>query len=366
MKVICTQENLKTGLVSVGRIISSSVSLPILSNVLLKTENGLLKISSTNLEIAVTTYVRCKVEEEGVVTVACKTLSDLVGSLPNKNITLETKETELSVETENYHTTIKTLPAEEFPLIPEVENVKNFSLSSQELKQALTQVVFAVSTNQTQPEISGVLFKTEGGVLKIAATDRYRLAEKKLNLSENPNLPHSLILPQKTIIELSRNIGTQEGQVQIAVNETQISFTLNNTQIVSRLIDGEYPPYEQIIPSEFTTTITTNRQALVNGLRAGGVFSQNNASVKVEYDSSAQALVLHTESGELGKSVVELPSRVEGQNGGLMVNFHYLLECLANLTAENVVIKVTNDSSPSLLTPENNDSYLYLVMPIKN
>jgi len=366
MKVICTQENLKTGMLSVGRIISSSVSLPILSNVLLKTENGLLKISSTNLEIAVTTYVRCKVEEEGSVTVGCKTLTDLVGSLPNKNICLETRENNVLLEAENYHTSIKTLPADEFPLIPEVENSKNFSFSGQELKQALTQVVFAVSTNQTQPEISGVLFKTEGSILKIAATDRYRLAEKKLKLSESLNLPHNLILPQKTIIELSRNIGNQDGQVQAAVNETQISFTLNNTQIVSRLIDGEYPPYEQIIPSEFTTTVITNRQALINGLRAGGVFSQNNSSVKIEYNNDSQALVLHAESGELGKSVVDIPSQVEGEKGSLVVNFHYLLECLANLDSENVVMRITSDSSPSLLSPEGDNSYLYLVMPIKS
>lgn len=366
MKVICTQENLRAGLMSVGRIISSNLSLPILSNVLLKTENGMLKISSTNLEIAVTTYVRCKVEKEGSVTVNCKTLNDLVNSLPNKNINLESRGSEISLETENYHTAIKTLPADEFPLIPEVENIKSFNLSAPELKTALNQVVFAVSTNQTQPEISGVLFKNENKALKIVATDRYRLAEKKLSLQDSLNLPHNLILPQKTIIELLRHIGNQEGQIQVAVNETQISFTFNNTQIVSRLIDGEYPPYEQIIPSDFTATVVTNRLALINGLRAGGVFSQNNASVKIEYSSENQFLVLSTESGELGKSVIELPSRVEGKPGGLLLNFHYLLECLVTLSTENVILKITNDSAASLLMPEGDETYLYLVMPIKN
>src|SRR5579864_7888209 len=116
MKIICTQENLKSGLATVGRIISSTNTLPILNNVLVKTENGLLKISSTNLEIAITTHIRCKVEEEGEVTVVCKTITDLVNTLPNKNITLEVKNNQLSVETENYHTSVKTLPAEEFPL----------------------------------------------------------------------------------------------------------------------------------------------------------------------------------------------------------------------------------------------------------
>ena len=326
----------------------------------------MLKISSTNLEVAVTTLVRCKVEEEGSVTIVCKTITDLVNSLPNKNVSLETKNGEVSVEAENYHTTIKTLPAEEFPLIPEVENEKTLNLDAQEFKKAINQVGFAVSTNQTQPEISGILFKIENNQMKIVATDRYRLAEKKTTFKGEPNLNYNLIIPHKTVLELSRIIANQSGNIQVALNETQISFIFNNTQIISRLIDGEYPPYEQIIPSEFTANITTERLALLNALRAGGVFSQNNNSVKIDYKTENQALVLTSESGELGKSVIELSSVVEGGSGSVVVNFHYLLDCLVNLEATNVVLKITNDSSPSLLTPQGDESYLYLVMPIKS
>ncbi len=366
MKVICTQENFKNGLLTVGRIISSSSTLPILNNVLIKTENGLLKISSTNLEIAITTHIRCKVEKEGEITVVCKTITELVNTLPNKNITLELKDSQLLIETENYHTSIKTLPAEEFPLIPSIESSEVVKIDSMELKNSIDQVVFAASTNQTQPEIAGVLVSIENNALKIVATDRYRLAEKKLNFKGKAALAQSVIVPQKTTIELSRIIGSQKGEVVISINDTQISFVFNDTVIISRLIDGQYPDYEQIIPSGFLTTIVTEKQALVNALRAGGIFSQGTNSVRLEYNNEKQILTLASESGELGKSVVELPSSVKGEPGQIIVNYHYVLDCLSSIDSANVIIKIVDDSSASLIVPESDESYMYLVMPIKS
>jgi len=366
MKIVCTQENLKQGLATVGRIISSSNTLPILNNILIKTENGQLKISSTNLEIAITTHVRCKVEEEGEITVASKTIIDLVNNLPNKNITLQSAHNEVEVETENYHTSIKTLPAEEFPLIPQMENENIISLDSQELKNALNQVVFAVSTNQTQPEISGILFKLEGETLKVTATDRYRLAEKKIALKEKFLTPREVILPQKTAVELSRIIGSQKGVVEISFNETQTSLCFNETQIISRLIDGQYPPYEQIIPTSFNSRVFTEKQPLINALRAGAIFSQGTNSVKLEYDSEKQVLILVSESAELGKSVVDLPSKVEGPSGSVVLNHHYILDCLSNIETAGVEMKIIDDSAATLILPEGKNDYIYLVMPIKS
>jgi len=319
MKLICTQENLKSGLLATGRIISPSNTLPILNNILLKTENGLLKVASTNLEVAVSTHIRCKVEEEGEITVFSKTIIDLVNNLPNKNITLFTEGSEMHIETENYHTSIKTLPADEFPLIPEVEG-KKIEVSAQELKNSINQVVFAVSTNQTQPEISGVLFNIEGKYITLTGTDRYRLAEKKLELSKDSGLNEQLIVPQKTILELSRVIGASEENVEIVINPNQISFFVNNTQIISRLVDGQYPPYKEIIPDNFNTVIHTQKSSLVNALKAGSIFSQGNNSVKLDYMQDHQLLTITSESQDLGKSVVDIPSHVEGGTGELILN----------------------------------------------
>ncbi len=365
MKIICTQENLKAGLAMVGRIISPNNTLPILNNILIKTENGLLNISSTNLEVAISTYVRCKIEEEGGITVFSKTISELINNLPNKNISLESKESELIIEAENYHTKIKTLPIEEFPIIPEVENREKITIPSQELKNAISQVVFAVSTNQTQPEISGVFLNIEDKTITLTATDRYRLAEKKIQLSKSfPS--QQVIVPQKTILELSRIIGTQADDVEMSISDNQILFYINNTQIISRLIDGQYPDYKQIIPTEFLTTIHTKKQDFVNSLKAGSIFSQGSNSIKFNYDSEKQILTVTSESSDLGKSTVELPSNIEGEGGVLMVNYKYILDCLSNIESDNVIIKIINDNSPSILIPEGKNDYMYLVMPIKS
>lgn len=366
MKVICTQENLKFGLVTVGRIISSSNTLPILSNLLIKTEDGVLKISSTNLEIAITTQLRCKVEEDGQITVVGKTMNDLITNLPNKNIILESLGNELKIETDNYHTSIKTLPAEEFPLIPKVETGRSLSLDAMELKTSLDQVVFAASINQTQPEISGVLFSQEAGLLKIVATDRYRLAEKKLKLKENQEILHESIIPQKTILELSRIIGNQKGLVQVTFNETQAAFIFNNTEIISRLIDGQYPDYKQIIPSSFTTTVVAEKSALVSALRAVGVFSQSSNSVRFNFSQSKQFLILSAESSDLGRSEVEVAAKIEGVDTSVILNNHYVLDCLSGINSGNVVMKIIDDNSPSLILPEEKNDYIYLVMPIKS
>lgn len=349
-----------------GRIISSNTTLPILNNILIRAQNGQLEISSTNLEIAITTHVRCKIEENGEVTVTSKTFTDLVNNLPNKNISIQTINNQIEVEAENYHTSIKTLPAEEFPLIPVVESKQRFSVDSQLLKQGIDQVVFAAATNQTQPEITGVLVSVEGGLLKLVATDRYRLAEKKIELSSKGLAVNEFIVPQKTISELSRVVGGQKGEVEIVVSETQVSFSFNDTLIVSRLVDGQYPDYKQIIPTDFTTTVTVERQALVGALKATSIFSQSTNSVKFEYSKAKQQLTINTESQELGKSLVDIGCKVEGGDGSLILNHHYVAGCLSSINSDNVIIKILNDNSPSLILPEGDGSYLYLVMPIKS
>ena len=366
MKIVCTQENLKSGLMTVGRIISSTNTLPILNNILLKTDSGVLKISSTNLEIAITTSVRCKIEEPGEVTVSSKTFVDLVNNLPNKNIVLESKGSEMLIDAENYHTKLKTLPAEEFPLIPQVENKNSISCDAQELKNSIDQVVFAASTNQTQPEISGILFAKDGQELRVVATDRYRLAEKKLVLSNSETDSHSVILPQKTTLEASRIIGNQKGNVEMIFSETQAAITFNDTQIISRLVDGQYPDYKQIIPTNFLCTSVVDKSQFVSALKAASVFGQSSNSVQVELSSEKQLLVLSSSSSDLGDSSVELSAKITGTGTSLILNYHYLLDCLSSIDSENVVFKTIDDNSPSLLLPETKNDYIYLVMPIKS
>jgi DNA polymerase III subunit beta len=364
MNIVCTQENLKNGLMVVGRVIGTSSTLPILNNILLRTEEGQLKLSATNLELAVTTVVRCKIEEEGAGCVPAKIVNELVGALPATNITLVTVDAELLVTADHYTSKVKTLPTEEFPLIPVVERTYVVALPGQVLKQGLEQVLFAVSTSQTQPEISGVLLSLRDRVLTFVATDRYRLAEKRLQLPRAEGLK-DVIIPAKTAQELVRIIGNYDHVVEVVLGETQIAVTVGDTTLVSRLVDGQYPDYEQIIPTEFTTQIVVPTAALVNAVKASAIFSRSNQSITMEYQQATQRIVIFAVSHEVGESRIEVPAVIEGSSGTIICNYRYLLEALAGRKEERVRIQIMNDTAPVLLGPDGDAEYRYLVMPIK-
>lgn len=366
LKVICTQENLKNGLQVASRVISSSNTLPILSNVLLKTENGLLKISSTNLEIAISTTIRCKVEVEGEVCAPAKILTDLINSLPNQNITLEQKGFDLHITTDHYNTTIKTLPSEDFPIIPQTQNPKFLEFSSYELKQILDKVVFAAAQSETQPEISGVYFSQKSATAKFVATDRYRLSEQKVKLN-SANEDREAIIPQKAVAELSRILANQKDGVEIAFSDNQFLATVGETQVVSRLIDGQFPNYEEIIPTTFNTLIVTDRAELASALKTSGIFSRSTNSVKLQYLGDDGKIKISSISQDLGDSEVDLPSEVSGEvlEGEIIFNHRYILEALNVMTEEKVVIQIVNDSTAVILKGQGNESLTCLVMPIK-
>jgi len=363
MKIICTQENLKYGLLAVSRIISNSNTLPILNNVLLKTENGLLNLSATNLELGITTTVRCKIEQEGSVCLPAKTITDLVNNLPSTNITIDSNQTEAVITTEHYDTKIKTLPSDEFPSIPVVENGQTLSLDAATLKQALDSVVFAASTSETQPEISGVLL-TQNDKIKLVATDRYRLAEKVIT---GPSGNHkSIIIPHKTAVELSRLLSNQTGSAEVVVTDNQVAITCGDVLLVSRLIDGQYPDYQQIIPENFSATISVAKQELINALKTSGIFSRNTGSVIMKYGAENQSMQINATSSDIGESSVELNAEVSGQTGSVILNYRYILDALSAMVSDTVVVKVADESSPVIFQPQGDNSYIYLVMPIKS
>lgn len=364
MKVICTQENLKNGLVMASKVISQSTTLPILSNILLETKNGGLTIQGTNLEVGIKTTVRCKIETEGSLCISAKLFTDLISTLPSQNITLEAVPGGLLVVTDQYSGKLKTLPPDDYPGIPDLENGVEMTFSPEEIKKSLEQVVFSVSINQTQPEISGILFSTKDNELKLVATDRYRLAEKRITL-KNPVDAKNVIVPAKTIQEIIRIIGTSQEDVVFVIGQNQISAQIKDTEIVSRLIDGQFPDYEQIIPISFITSIIIPTNQLTSGIRTSGIFSQSTQSISLAYSLENQEVELKSSSHELGESVIKIPSVIEGGSGTLLFNYKYILDVLSQRKEPTVTINVVSDTSPVIITPEGDTTYQYLVMPIK-
>src|SRR4030043_2378674 len=257
MKLSCTQENLNRGLGLVSRMISSRTALPILGHALLKTDKGRLKLSATDLEIGINTWIGAKVEKEGVITIPGRLLSDFIAVCDDKKINLSTEKQDLNLKSEKYQAKIKGTNAEEFPLIPEVKEAHNFEIPAKSLEEAISQVVLACAIDESRPVLSGILIKIAGNKIKIVATDSYRLAEKIITLSKNPGFNKDIVVPAKTMNELARILtSVSAATVKVAVSENQIQFNIDdNIEIVSRLIEGNFPNYEQIIPEKYTSQV---------------------------------------------------------------------------------------------------------------
>ncbi|MBU6447284.1 DNA polymerase III subunit beta [Patescibacteria group bacterium] len=363
MKIVCTHENLKKGLNITSRISNGSTTLPVLNNVLLKTDQGGLKISATNLEMGVNTWVRCKVEDEGSISVPAKTFTDLINNLPPDNITLEANDGHLFIHSNGYKTKIKGLSADEFPLIPQISEENGVTVSAGDLKDSIIQVAFAAAYSETQPEISGVLFSFEDSKLKLVATDRYRLAEKTMDINAAAN--RNIIIPNRAIQELAKVLASAGSeQVSIYVSQNQAMFKAGETELTSRLIDGQYPDYKQIIPQEFNTEVQISTDDLASAMRTTGIFTQTGNNVNLEY-AAPDSLTVSAASGDIGESSVNVESKVSGSSGKIIFNHRYILDCLSAIGTKNVTFHIINESSPAVLKSADLPGYVYLVMPIK-
>jgi DNA polymerase-3 subunit beta len=331
--------------------------------VLLQTENGQLKISATNLEMGISTLVRCKIEAEGGVCIAAKVLLDLVNNLPNENITLESGDAETAITTEHYQTKIKHLPAEDFPLIPTVDDAIIVEVAAGDMKLALDSTAFAASTSETQPEISGISLKFEDTKVIITATDRYRLAE--MNLGIKTQAGRSIIVPQRSIQEISRLLSLAENPVNLNISATQMSMQVGGTYLVTRLIDGQYPEYSQIIPTETGTIASVQHSDLLSALKTSGIFSRGAGSVTMEIDPEKQSVRIMSQSQGVGESNVDIPCEVKGTATSVILNYRYMLDLLTNTQAVTLDISVINDTLPVVFRPQGNPNYLYLIMPIR-
>lgn len=364
MKLICTKDNLKRGLFAVSRVVGTGNPLQVLNNILIKTDEGRIRLSSTNLEIGVNTWIGGKIEEEGSLTVPAKLINEYIHNLPTEKVVLETTDNNtLKLESENYHTSVKGLSADDFPLIPQVQEESLAKIDSQELKNALSETAWASSNNETQPEISGIFMSFEGQELRIAATDRYRLAQRVSQLLEPAKRNKEVIIPSRTIGELYKILSMGVGMVEVYFSESQVMFKFEDTELISRLIDGQYPDYRQIIPKEFKTETEISREEFLHALKATSLFAPDSNNVTVELSQSG--LIVKASSVAAGDNTTQIPAKVTGEDNTAVFNYRYILDCLNNLTEATVTLKMINDASPAQITPVGRDNYLYIVMPIK-
>jgi DNA polymerase-3 subunit beta len=376
MKIICTQENLNRSLFIVNNIAGKNINLPILNNVLIRVENKIITLSTTNLEIGVHCSVRGRIEKEGSFTVPARLLTDFISLLTKEQFELSVDNDELVITSKNHQAKIKGLPADDFPLIPQIEKKTPFICDAQEFKKAISQVVFAITINETRPEISGVLFNfnAQKATLTLVGTDSYRLAEKTLPLKKTTTTNHKIIVPLKTVQEIARILGSfkeedlgQENNIEIYLSEeNQILFSVNEVNLISRVIEGQYPEYKEIIPTTFKIQAIMDKQNFINIIKTSSLFSQTGInSVNLEFLSQDQVIKVSSANLQTGEEISQLEGKIEGQDNKIALNYRFLLDGLAALTEDEVLMEVIDKDTPCLIKSPGKEDYLYIIMPIR-
>jgi DNA polymerase III subunit beta len=363
MKLQVTQENLNRALNTVARVANSRGTLPILSNILIKTVNNRLSVAATNLDIAITHYIGAKVGDEGSVTVPARLMQDFVSSLPAGIIELELDEAKLHITTDQYKSVVNGMVADDFPVMPAITGGKSWSIPGTTLKKGLQQVIMAASADDSRPVLTGVLLQTVEGQLYMAATDSYRLAEKKLGANKHDV---QLLVPATAMQDLLRIVSDFEDDVKVTHDDQQVLFQVGDVDLVARLIDGKYPDYRKLIPSGFSTEAILKRADLLNVTKVSSLFARESAgSVTVQVDDKTSILSIHSIASQLGENTATADGKMTG-NGSITLNSRYLLDALHALDGENVNFCFNGKLEPTLLKSPTQDDYIHIIMPLKS
>jgi DNA polymerase-3 subunit beta len=378
MRLSCLQENLSRGLSTVGRAVATRTTLPITQNVLLSTDQGRLKLAATNLEIAISTWIGAQVEEDGAITLPARLLTEFVGSLPQDQIDVASvaQPKGLTLSCARFEANINGTDAEDFPPIPTVESGAVGKMDPQALKDAITHVAFAAATEDSRPVLTGVKVETKGDDITFAAADGFRLAVYKGKLVEPISEDVDFIIPARVLLEVNRLIGGQGDPIEFTVtpNTSQALFRLDNVEIVSQLIQGTFPNYDQLIPDSHEssgqgTRIIIKLEEFLSATRTASIFARDGSGIiriqtTRESDGTVGSLTISSRAEEVGDNEGKIDATLEGEDSKIAFNSVYLAEVLDMLGKGDVALEITTPSSPGVLRPLNKEGYVHVVMPM--
>jgi len=366
MELNVTQENFARALSAVGRVASNKTGLPILSNILLRTDGNRLLVAATNLEIATTQYIGAKITKPGAITVPARLISEFVSSLPKESIELKVVNDNIHLTSGNYSSIINGVVADDFPELPTIneESSISYTINVEDFKQAVSQTVITASSDSTRPVLTGVYWHSHEGQLYLAATDGYRLSERRLVETSSEV---SAIIPVQTLQEVLRTITDSVDTVDILFDETQVRFRINEAEIISRLVDGNFPDYRQLIPPSSETRAVVKKPEFVRVTKIAGLFArESGGSVTMTVDSDSKNVSLHSIASEFGENTSELTAEVTG-GGQVTLNSRYLSEALSVLDDDTIEFSFSGKLSPCILKSTKKDTnYYHVIMPLKS
>jgi len=367
MRLVCQQKDLHFALDIVSCAVSPSATLPVLNNILLKATNKKLFFSATNLEIAISYSIPADIKNEGAITIPAKLIASYTSLLSDKEVEMRVEDrTTLYLKSKSSQTKIKGISPDEFPLIPKVEKETSLQITAEDFSAAIDHTVFSAATGGTRPILSGVYMHAEKDILKMVATDSFRLAEKKTKLLKKTEKPTECIVPVRTFLELNRILAAKfkKEPVDIHISKNQILFSLDGVELISRLIEGKFPDYEKIIPRTTRTKLETNVVDLSLAAKRVSLFAkENNNSIKLTATNDGR-LQIATDETSIGEERAEVDIKMTGENNKIALNSQYLLDVLAHLK-ENVSIEMDEKLTPVVVRPTKKEDYLYIIMPLK-
>lgn len=361
MKFSCAKEKLEYALIAVERFTGKNTTLPILGNVLLEDKKNSLYVSATNLECAIQIHIPGNGNGEGKLSVPAKIISSFVQSFKDERIELEANQENLLIKANNKNTRINGMSAEEFPLVPKVNPVSCFWVDGIFLTKGLAKVLPAVSISEFKPELNGVFFKFISNQLHLVATDTFRLAEQVLPLKKKDGESASFIVPYRISSELARVFGDEE--VKISLGENQVLFESGGIAITARLVEGNFPDYQQIIPRNFNTSVYVNGKDFIEAVRASSLFVSKLQDVALSFHDSV--LDINSRNQEIGEYATSVPVTLQGKSVSLSVNYRYLLDGINNISGKDLFWGCNNEDSPIMLCDKEDNSFLYILMPIR-
>ena len=366
MNFTCSKRVFHEALQSVSRAVATRSTLPILGNVLLEARDGQLKLVTTDLEIGMTCVVPLDGGEDGAVTVPERIIQDVVSNLASDAaLAISADERSLlTVSAGKSQYTIHGLPAEEFPALPEVASDTTITFPAQAIRDLVRKTLFAASTDEGRVILTGCLLTWDGETAMMVATDTHRLALKKVAVSGQFTRPISVIIPSRALQELLRLLGSSDETVEVAVAESQIRFNTGRVQLVSRLIEGQFPAFERVVPQETHKRMVANRQEFYEAVRRASIVARAESN-KLILKSEDSTLIISAKTGEVGEAREEFTINLEGEPLEIAFNAEYLQDVLGVLDTETVEIGLTGPLNPGLMKAEGEPDYLYVVMPMQ-
>ncbi|KKP59042.1 MAG: polymerase III subunit beta protein [Candidatus Moranbacteria bacterium GW2011_GWF2_34_56] len=378
MKLVCTQENFKKAISIVDKITAKQITLPILKNILIETKDGRLFFSATNLEIGIIIKIGAKIEREGKIAIPSKLISEFISNLPQEeNIEIELNGQILNINCGKYKAKINCLDSEDFPIIPERKGVYQFSIKNDIFKDIINKSLSSVSLNDIRVEFTGVNLSFFDEKIYFASTDSFRLSEYEVGIKENEAYKQikesTAIIPAETLRELSKILhnSNDNEETVVTIENNQIFFDIGDIKMVSRLINGKYPPYKQIIPNSFKTEILINKGELLQSIKIASVFTKKTdgeINIIIENDKN---LVVKSSLQESGENQTDLLIEKTGENQDFVLNPRYLIDGLNVMDGTNIKIMINDSFSPIILKMVNDkggktvDNFIYIIMPIR-